>query len=145
MPDPDIQARWGIEPARVQRCRQRALKRLCRDTDDKSVVHFIRDHEDWTRDQVCFVLMIDNERFDRVLLVQDSFLCQNPVYVSISVRILSVELQTFKHSFLCRGLSMKPHIDKFMSMNYFVWKSSFVIQFGLMSLWGEVNWRGCLI
>ncbi len=26
MPDPDIQARWQIEPARVQRCRQRALK-----------------------------------------------------------------------------------------------------------------------
>jgi hypothetical protein len=67
MPDPDIQARWGIEPTRVQRCRQRALKRLCRDTDDKSVVRFIRDHEDWTRDQVCFLLVIDNERFDRCL------------------------------------------------------------------------------
>ena len=67
MPDPDIQARWGIEPARVQRCRQRALKRLCRDTDDVSVVRFIRDHEDWTRDQVCSVLVIDNERFDRCL------------------------------------------------------------------------------
>ncbi len=52
MPDSDIQARWQLEPDRVQRCRQRALKRLCRDTDDVSVVRFIRDHEHRTRDQV---------------------------------------------------------------------------------------------
>ena len=30
IPDSDIQARWQLEPDRVQRCRQRALKRLCR-------------------------------------------------------------------------------------------------------------------
>jgi hypothetical protein len=67
MPDSDIQARWQLEPDRVQRCRQRALKRLCRDTDDVYVVRFIRGHEHWTRDQVCFLLVIDNERFDRCL------------------------------------------------------------------------------
>ena len=39
----------------------------CVDTDDISVVRFIRDHEHWTRDQVFSVLVIDNERFDRCL------------------------------------------------------------------------------
>ncbi len=59
--------RDNLEPDRVQRCRQRALKRLCRDTDDVSVVRFIRDHEHRTRDQVCSVIVIDNKRFDRCL------------------------------------------------------------------------------
>jgi len=67
IPDSDIQARWQLEPDRVQRCRQRALKRLCRDTDDVSVVRFIRDHEHRTRDQVCSVIVIDNGRLDRCL------------------------------------------------------------------------------
>ena len=67
MPDSDIQARWQIELGLVQRCRQRALKRLCRDTDDVSVVRFIRDHEHRTRDQVCSVIVIDNGRLDRCL------------------------------------------------------------------------------
>ncbi len=91
----------------------------CVDTDDISVVRFIRDHEHWTRDQVFSVLVIDNERFDRCLARARLFpLSESSVREYIRQNPTCGAADLLAQFSLSRSEYEASYQNKFMSMNY---------------------------